>query len=100
MKDYIFIATVVDGDSPARQQQMSGEYIVLEFADWNIESTTSLYDVNGQMRGKPKTVVVMKNDEISQHNFENTIGVRFDLKKVGQKEKVRIMEKYHQWKKQ
>lgn len=38
----------------------------------------------------------MKNDEISQHLFENTIGVRLDFKKVGQKEKERIMEKYHQ----
>ena len=100
MKDYIFTATVVDGDTPARQQQMSGEYVVLEFADWNIESTTSLYDMNGQMRGKPKTIVVMKNDVISLHHFENTIGVHFDLKQVGQKEKERMIEKYRQWKKQ
>lgn len=99
MKDRVFTATVVDGDTPASQQQMTGEYIVLEFADWNIESVASLFDVNGEMRGKPKTIVVMKNDEISQHHFENTIGVRLDLKQVGEKEKKRIIEKYHQWKK-
>lgn len=99
MKCYIYTATVVDGDTPARQQQMEGEYFMLEFAVWNMESTASLYDVNNEMRGKPKTITVMKDGVISQYHFENIIGVRFDLKHVGQQEKERIMEKYHQWKK-
>ena len=100
MQDYVFIATVVDGDTPARQMGMSDEYILLEFADWNIEDATSLYDKSDEMRGKPKTIVVMKDDIISQYHFENTIGVQLGLKQVGKEEKERIIHAYEQWKKE
>ena len=101
MKEFVYTATVIDGDTPARQQGMSGEYIVLEFADWTTHDTTSLFEynkVNNEFRGKPKTTVVMKDDVISRHHFENTIGVHFDLKKVGKEEKERIISIYEQWK--
>lgn len=100
MQDYVFTATVVDGDTPARQQGLSGEYIMLEFADWTIKDTTSLYKKNDEMRGKPKDIVIIKDNIISQHNFENTIGVQFGLKQVGKEEKERIIQAYEQWKKE
>ena len=100
MKEYVFTATVAEGDTPARQQQMSGEYVVLEFADWTIESTTSLFNKNNELRGKPKTIVVMQDGVVSQHHFENAIGVQFALKQTGKQEKERIIEEYRQWKKQ
>ena len=91
MKEYLYTAIVVDGNNPARQQGMYGEYIVLEFADWTTNGTTSLFEVNNEFRGKPKSIVVMKDDAVSRHHFENTIGVRLDLKKVGKEEKERII---------
>ena len=97
LHECVFIATVADGDTPARRQQMSGEYIVLSFAHWNIESATSLFDVNAEMMGKPKTVTVMKDGIISQHHFENTIGVRLSLKNVGMQGKKQIIEAYRQY---
>ncbi|WP_294743469.1 tetratricopeptide repeat protein [uncultured Prevotella sp.] len=100
MQDYVFTATVVDGDTPARQQGLSGEYIMLEFADWTIKDATSLYKKNDEMRGKPKDIVIIKDNIISQHHFENTIGVQFGLKQVGKEEKERIIQAYEQWKKE
>lgn len=99
MKDYVFIATTDDGDTPARQLGMNGEYIMLELADWNINDTISLLDINLGLRGKPKSIVVMKEDTISQYRFENSIGVQYNLKLIGQKKKKRLIKAYNKWKK-
>ena len=78
---------------------MEGEYVVLEFADWTIESDSDLLDKNEELRGKPKTIVAMKGDAISQHHFENTIGVEFNFEMIGSQEKQRILKAYREWKK-
>ena len=93
-----FICTTLDGNTPASKAGMSGEYYVLEFADWTMDSDVSLLAKNEELQGKPKTIVVMKGDEISLFHFENTIGVRFAFKKVGEEEKQRIIKAYHEWK--
>jgi len=64
-ENHCFVLTVDEGNTPAKQQGMSGEYILLEFADWNQYSPTSLYEKDKEMRGKPKTIVVMKDGIIS-----------------------------------
>ena len=94
-----FTATTVGGDTPAANAGMEGEYVVLEFADWTIDSDSNLLDKNTELQGKPKTIVVMKGDAISQYHFENTIGVRFNFKKIGSQEKQRILKAYREWKK-
>ncbi|MBQ5607295.1 MAG: tetratricopeptide repeat protein, partial [Prevotella sp.] len=99
MQEYIFIAKTIDGDTPAKQQGMSGEYIMLEFADWNIKSTESLFDKNEEMRNHSKTIIVMKGEDISKYDFGDKIGVQLDLKYVGKEEKNRIIKKYESWKK-
>ena len=94
-----FTATTVGDDTPAAHAGMEGEYVVLEFADWTIESDSSLFDKNAELQGKPKTIVVMKEETISQYHFENKIGVRFNFKKIGSQEKQRILNAYREWKK-
>ena len=94
-----FTATTVGDDTPAAHAGMEGEYVVLEFADWTIESDSSLFDKNAELQGKPKTFVVMKGDAISQYHFENKIGVEFNFKKIGSQEKQRILKAYREWKK-
>ena len=94
-----FTATTVGDDTPAAHAGMEGEYVVLEFADWTIESDSSLFDKNAELQGKPKTIVVMKGDAISQYHFENTIGVEFNFKNIGSQEKQRILKAYREWKK-
>ena len=99
MQEYVFTETVVEGDTPARQQGMSGEYIVLEYVDyWTIKDATSLLDKNNEMRGKPKDIVVMKDGTISLYHFENIIGMQIGLKQIGKAEKDRIIKAYEDWK--
>ena len=94
-----FTATTVGDNTPAAHAGMEGEYVVLEFADWTLDSDCSLFDKNEELRGKPKTIVVMKGDAISQYHFENTIGVEIDFKNIGSQEKQRILKAYREWKK-
>ena len=96
----VFVGTIAPGDTPAGQQGMSGEYVILEFGDWNIDSESSLLVKNEELRGKPKTVTVMQDGTISQHHFENTIGMQLSYKKVGKAERERIVAEYHKWKAQ
>ena len=98
MKELLFTITTVNGNTPAKQQGMDGEYIVLEFADWTINSATSLFDKNNELRGKPKTLVVMKDGKITKHYFENVIGVSIGLKQVGKEKKDEIVRLYEEWK--
>ena len=94
----VFTATTVGNGTPAQEAGMAGEYIMLEFAEWTINSESSFYAKNEEMRGKPKAIVVMKNDTISQYHFENTIGVQLGYKYVGEQEKQRILKAYKEWK--
>ena len=100
MRHYIYTATVVDGDTPAKEKGMEGEYIVLEYCGWTIDSTFSLFDRTAEVRGKPKEITVMKDGIITKYQFNNVIGVNFALKKVGIKEKDKIKSDYYQWLKQ
>jgi tetratricopeptide (TPR) repeat protein len=98
-EEHCFTATIVEGNTPAKQQGMSGEYVLLEFADWNQDSDTSLFDKSEELKGKPKNILVMKDGIISQHHFENVIGAQSGLKYVGREEKQRINKAYEEWKK-
>lgn len=51
------------------------------------------------MRRKLKMNIVMKDDNVSQHHFENTIGLQLGLKEVGKEAKEKIIANYHEWKK-
>ena len=95
----VLTATTLGDDTPAAHAGMEGEYVVLEFADWTLDSDSSLFDKNEELQGKPKTIVVMKGDAISQYHFENTIGVEIDFKNIGSQEKQRIPKAYREWKK-
>lgn len=98
--DHCFTATVTEGETPASQQGMSGEYILLEYADWNQDSPTSLFDKSKELQGKPKYILVMKDGAIEQHYFEKVIGVKLEIKYVGIEERQRINKAYEEWKKQ
>lgn len=99
-EDKCFTATIIEGETPASQQGMSGEYILLEYADWNQDSSTSMFDKNDELRGQSKNLLVMKDGIISEHHFENAIGAQFGVKYIGKEEKQRINKAYEEWKKQ
>ena len=98
MSDKAFTAKVVSDETPASQQGMNGEYYLLEFADWNFESPTDLFDKADELKDKPKDIVVMKDGVITKHHLEDTIGIQLGIKFVSKEEKQRITEAYHKWK--
>lgn len=95
----VSIATIVGDGTPAKQVGWYGEYVVFEFGDWNVSMPYSVMKKNEELRGKPKTVVVMKDGTILQHRFENSIGAQLGVKYVGKQEKQRIIQQYQDWKK-
>ena len=97
MSDKAFTAKVVSDETPASRYGMSGEYYLLEFADWNFESLTDLFDKNDELKDKPKDIVVMKDGVITKHHFEDTIGIQLGIKFVSKEEKQKITEAYHKW---
>ena len=99
MENIAFIATMDYGDTPASKQGLKGEYYLFEFGDWNMESLNCLWNKNVELRGMPKTLVLMKDGKISSHYFENSIGCQFGVKWVSKEDKQQILEQYHKWKK-
>jgi len=87
-----------EGDTPAKQQGMTGEYVLLEYADWNMNSKVSLYDIFDQTKEAPIDIVIMRDDIVEKHHFEKNIGIRLHLKEVGKTERDRINKVYTQWK--
>lgn len=98
LSNVVFVAQTVEGDYPASKKGMEGEYVFCEFEDWTIDSDMSLFDINEDLRGKPKRLILMQDKTISQYQFENTIGVNIFLKFIGDKEKQCIMKAYKEWK--
>ena len=101
--DYIarelIIMSVTEGDTPASRQGLSGEYVLLEFGDWRIEDVTFFIDENNKLQGKPKTLVLMKDDKISVHHFDNAIGAISYMKDVPREKRENVMKSYKKWKK-
>lgn len=99
MEDRLFVANVINGNTPAASYGLKGEYYLLEYGDWTFMGITSLLDTIKDYQGKAKDIVIMKDGIISQHHFENIIGVHFALKQIGKEEKESIIKKYNNWKK-
>lgn len=65
MKQYVYTVTF----EASENQELSGEYTVLKYENWTIDDTKSLYEVRNEMKGKPTTVLLMKDNVTSQHTF-------------------------------
>lgn len=100
VSEYLFTATILSSDVPAAAQGMSGEYLLLEYADWHQDCTTNLFQKNAELKGEPKSILVMKDGEIKRYHFENTIGAQLGLKYVGKEERERVNKAYNKWKKE
>lgn len=98
MAPYVLTASVIAG-GPAAQDGLSDEYYLLELGEWNIDSDRDLQEVVNALRGKSKDITLMDAEgNISQHHYEDKIGVNYMLEHVGQAEKARIVAAYRQWK--
>ena len=98
--EYVFIATIVGDDTPAAKYGLAGEYVLLEYAGWNQDCSMNLFDKNAELKGKPKSLLLMKDGLIKRYHFENTIGARLGLKYVGKEERLQVNAAYRKWKKE
>ena len=93
------VAIFEDNNTPANAQGLSGEYALLEFADWNIGSPTSVFDKIRELQSKPLDLVVMDaNGTITRHHFDDKIGVQFAIKEVGAERMQTVVTNYQAWK--
>lgn len=95
LSDKIFTATVLsDRETPAAKRGMAGEYVLLEFGDWKFDSALNVYDVNADLTGKPKSILVMKDDKVKRYDFEDSIGIVIEIKTADKTERERILTRY------
>ncbi len=100
MTNHCFTATVNAGGYAASTKGLTGEYILLEFADWNQDSETYMLDKIRELSDSPKDLVLMQNGVISSHHFEKRLGFTFGVKQITKEEKQQINQAYKQWKEQ
>lgn len=98
MSKSYFTLTVLNDSVPAYHQGMRGEYVLLEYADWTQDSLISLWDKNDELKGMPKTILVLKDDTVMQYKFENQIGAILNMKCEYEGKKKFINKKYKEWK--
>ena len=85
-------------DSPAQQQGMEGEYIILEFNGWQIGNEDVFPRIYEENKENPKSIVLIQNDIITRHHFDGRIGALLESKKLDKKEKEKLKEAYLRWK--
>lgn len=98
LADHVIVAVCDEGDTEARKQGMTGEYILLEFAGWNVGSKESVYDVNMETMEESIDMVIMRGSNIERHHFEDKIGIKFQVREVSKEERNRIVADYKKWK--
>ena len=73
---------------------LEGEYVVLRYNEWNLLSEFDIGEYNDTLTGKPKDIMLMRNQTVQEYHFDNVIGVRFNIKYVGKEEKDKIKLAY------
>ena len=93
-------AFVAGKDYPAAQQGLEGVYYIFEFENWNC-ATNDVFEFfaeNQRLKGKPKDLLVYQNGIISEHHFDDVIGMRFEVTYTGEEGKKSLIDIYNQWK--
>ena len=98
LANYTFVIICDEGDTPAKQQGMTGEYVLLELADWNLDSNTSLFTKSAETQDQPIDIVIMRNDVVEKHHFKDKVGITYHLKKFSKEEIGHIKSVYKKWK--
>ena len=96
----VITLTPSDEDSPARQQGMEGEYVILEYNGWQIGNEDVFARIFEENLKQPKTILVIKDNVITIHRFDEKIGALLKSKKVEKTVKDQFKEAYRRWKAQ
>ena len=95
MDDKTIVGHVVKGlKSPAEQHGVTGWYYVLEYCDWNINSSSSFFAKMEEMKNKHQTMTIMKDDNVYYEDFDYAIKDDFHIYYVSDEEKAHLKELY------
>lgn len=91
---------VNDGENTARSMGLDGEYCLLRFAGWDLNSTHYLGDYFTSMEdAQPVQWVLLKDNKIEAYTFNTQKnGLSICIEPIDRKEKERISEAYKKWK--
>jgi len=98
MTDKIFVGRVNNEDTPAGKYGLKGEYFIVEFDDWDCNSSICLFDKITELQGMPKNLSIVEDGKIRSYHFDNLIGMQFSIKTIDVKTKQSIVSKYMEWK--
>ena len=90
----VITITVMGPETPAGKMGLEGEYVVLRYNKWNLLSEFDIGEYNDTLTGKPKDIMLMRNQTVQEYHFDNVIGVRFNIKYVGKEEKDKMKLAY------
>ena len=94
----VYTATILNDDDSDSQEVTNEEYIVLEYADWVIDSDESLFVKQINSIETPETALLMVDGVIVQRPMENSLGVMIGYRYVGEDLKQQILKAYKEWK--
>ena len=99
MSEYIYTIIFADDEPSMATFDEPNDCFLLEFDNWSIkDNTISLINKAKELKGKPKSLLIMKNGVIQRIHISDREG-ELTLKNVGKVEKQRIAEDYEEWKK-
>ena len=90
----VVVITVMGPETPAGKRGLEGEYVVLKYNEWNLFSEFDIGKYNDTLTGKPKDIMLMRNQVVQEYHFDSVIGVRFTIKYVGKEEKDKMKLAY------
>lgn len=93
----IHTAIILEGDHPAFNKGLRGVYYILKYEDWETGIDTDIFLYNGNLKGKPKKIVLMKDEVITSYQFDNVMGIAIGTYLISIPEKQKIVEAYHKW---
>lgn len=100
MDDKAVVGHIIKGmNSPTEQLGLSEWYYILEYCNWNINSSTSYFEKLEEMKNSHQTMVIMQNKKLYSINHDGRIEDDFHIYYVTPEEKQQIKTAYDNWKK-
>ncbi len=88
------VITVMGPETPAGKKGLEGDYLLLAYNEWNLYSKLYIGEYNATLGGKPKDLLLMRDNGVQQYHFEDKMGVKFNLKYIGKEEKEKMKVAY------
>jgi tetratricopeptide (TPR) repeat protein len=100
MADKVFCGVVQEG-GPAHRAGLSGTFVYLAFNGEPVNAggfEKNFFQIVGQAREQPKTVVAERDGTIMEKHFDGPLGCMNMVRTIAPAEKQALLQRYEQWK--